>query len=348
MESEITKTVEDALEDYEVDLRGDVGSWARSEAVAAVIAFHQLQSQSSLSSTPGSGPTAPPVPLTSPFAPQLARIALEKLDRLRLISASSLLPEPLPPVASQEFFHMLLKTFTPHQHLISSAITGVASATGAGSDSVMQTARRALISYVTNCSQDMRREIARAVKDTFKKAVAKGVSGERVVVAVLESLGLWVEAGVVGVGVFAPSGEGEIDMLEALKEMRSIFITTQKAHFKTGSIAKLEAAVHVYGAIAIDLLCAPADQDVVEAKKKLLLEVFAKLVSLLLHPFPRVRVLAAETAWFVINELEFEAGETGERWKKMKETVEMMEWAGAVKGKPTEAVGSLKREMGHL
>jgi hypothetical protein len=51
----------------------------------------------------------------------------------------------------------------------------------------------------------------------------------------------------------------------------------QKAHYKTGNIRKLEAAVKLYGGLT-----------------EVYPEPLTKLSSMLLHPFPRVRNLVAE------------------------------------------------------
>ena len=53
-----------------------------------------------------------------------------------------------------------------------------------------------------------------------------------------------------------------------------LFVLTQKAHYKTGSIPKLNAAVQVYASLGRRSSIAP--------------EVLTKLVSMLRHPFPRV------------------------------------------------------------
>ena len=58
---------------------------------------------------------------------------------------------------------------------------------------------------------------------------------------------------------------------------RSLYLLVQKAHYKTGNIRKLEAAIKVYGGL---LQVYP--------------EVLEKLTGMLLHPFPKIRNQVAD------------------------------------------------------
>jgi hypothetical protein len=61
---------------------------------------------------------------------------------------------------------------------------------------------------------------------------------------------------------------------------KSLYILTQKAHYKTGNVRKLEAAIKLYGGL---LGVYP--------------EAVQKLSSMLLHPFPNIRNQVADTLW---------------------------------------------------
>lgn len=61
---------------------------------------------------------------------------------------------------------------------------------------------------------------------------------------------------------------------------RSLFMTTQKAHYKSGNVRKIEAAVKVYGGF-LDVFGKGGNDEK---------EVLRKLVSMLWHPFPAVRM----------------------------------------------------------
>src|SRR5277367_5161682 len=58
---------------------------------------------------------------------------------------------------------------------------------------------------------------------------------------------------------------------------RSVYLLVQKAHYKTGNVRKLEAAIKVYGGL---LQVYP--------------EALEKLTSMLLHPFPKIRNQVAD------------------------------------------------------
>jgi tubulin-specific chaperone D len=62
-----------------------------------------------------------------------------------------------------------------------------------------------------------------------------------------------------------------------LLRWRSLYLLVQKAHYKTGNVRKLEAAIKVYGGL---LQVYP--------------EAFEKLTSMLLHPFPKIRNQVAD------------------------------------------------------
>lgn len=56
---------------------------------------------------------------------------------------------------------------------------------------------------------------------------------------------------------------------------RSLYITTQRAHYKTGNIKKLEAAIRLYAGLTEVWDEGALAED--------------KLRTMVLHPFPRVR-----------------------------------------------------------
>lgn len=59
---------------------------------------------------------------------------------------------------------------------------------------------------------------------------------------------------------------------------RSLYLLVQKAHYKTGNIRKLEAAVKIYGGLS-----------------EVYPEALQKLATMLLHPFPKIRNEVADT-----------------------------------------------------
>lgn len=58
---------------------------------------------------------------------------------------------------------------------------------------------------------------------------------------------------------------------------RSLYLVVQKAHYKTGNVRKLEAAIKLYGGLV-----------------QVYPEALEKLTSMLLHPFPKIRNQVAD------------------------------------------------------
>lgn len=65
--------------------------------------------------------------------------------------------------------------------------------------------------------------------------------------------------------------------------LRGLFLATQRAHFKSGSVRKLEVAVRVYGGLL----------GVGEEER----EVEKVLLRMLRHPFPGVRKAVEDVLW---------------------------------------------------
>ena len=74
---------------------------------------------------------------------------------------------------------------------------------------------------------------------------------------------------------------------------RRLLSLVQKSHFKSTSMPKLLAAVNVYSGLL----------DVAEVRN----DVLAKLIGMLLHPFPRVRDEAAKVLWMAVSDEELKS-----------------------------------------
>lgn len=218
----------------------------------------------------------------------------------------------------------------------------------------MKSSRQALIGYFADADWKQRRELAEAIVEGFKAAVAAGAAGqegERVVTGWLGMLAGVVDAGVIGVRVLCGDAGGEEEEAKALKQLRSLFIATQKAHYKSGSIPKLEAAVCIYGSLAVDLLPPPpsassSNPPPAASRQPLLKEVLKKLASLMLHPYLRIRVSAAEMMFLVVAELEEveESAVVG-----LGAELGKVDWSKGVKDRRVvEAVGKVKKALEKL
>jgi hypothetical protein len=69
-------------------------------------------------------------------------------------------------------------------------------------------------------------------------------------------------------------------LLTRMDSWKSLYINVQKAHYKTSNVRKLEAAIHLYGALSE--VYPPAIE---------------KLTTMILHPFPKIRMLVADTLY---------------------------------------------------
>ena len=102
------------------------------------------------------------------------------------------------------------------------------------------------------------------------------ISNDRLAVPTLEFVAFLFEAGV----------------LQRLREQdfawRRLFTEVRKAHFKSGNVQKIEAAVNIYAGMM--------------AVPRVRTEVQEKLCSMLLHPYPRIRNAAADALLVVTGD----------------------------------------------
>ena len=99
------------------------------------------------------------------------------------------------------------------------------------------------------------------------------------------------------------------DML-TLNSWRALFVLVQKSHFKSGSMARLTGAVDVYLGLA--------------KVGNLEREVLKKLVSLLMHPYPKVRNAAADALYIRTGQEIMEAVDWSRAAKASKPAVERL------------------------
>lgn len=118
---------------------------------------------------------------------------------------------------------------TLYAHLIPGLVTSIDS----GSESVLRAARSALV-------ENFNPEILAALLDILRAGEAQ----ERISVAALETLAFLFEAQSIGAEYIYPDSEGN-----RLVTLKTVFVVVGKAHFRSGSVRKLEAAVRVYASI---------------------------------------------------------------------------------------------------
>jgi hypothetical protein len=285
-------TILDALDDYAIDQRGDVGSWVRSEAIKATEIL-LVNCASDISEDKN-----------WLFMAKIVRLAVEKLDRLRSRAANTLgnmiLATPLeslknfePPCryeSSQEYFTGLLPLLK-FPHLREALLEGYVTSAGAGSDSVLKASRRALLQYFDSATLEHREEIATALVAVFQRAAAK--MDDRITIPLMEVASLLIDTGLLPLAAIG----------------KRIFTLTAKAHFKTASVPKLSAAIRVYLSLALSAEGGAWRKDVL-----------VKMVTMLLHPFPRVRMDVADAMYVVAIE---------EGKEKVAEEMEGIDWGKA-------------------
>jgi tubulin-specific chaperone D len=95
---------------------------------------------------------------------------------------------------------------------------------------------------------------------------------------------------------------------------RTLLSLIQKSHFKSNNIPKLHTVLNIYRGLAEIPTIRP---DVVK-----------KVASMLLHPFPSIRVAAAETLFLIANIQELKPLDWSQSTKVLKEHVDRMKQEG--------------------
>ncbi|EWC48689.1 hypothetical protein DRE_01911 [Drechslerella stenobrocha 248] len=276
-----------SLVDYSVDSRGDVGSWGRIEAIRAVLSLHAVQPIDINSSDT----------TISSILHKIIGLSAEKLDRVRLKACDAIwkitsqeprwaggifdgiVPESSFWVNSDEYFETIVRMLG-HKPILEPLLEGYATSAGAGSDSVMRSSNRAMQKYLSGLPSYPGQDGGIALSDlaqSWMVIVEKSMKAgdDRVVVPALSMLGGWFESGLLQrleVGPF---------------RFQDVFSLTQKAHFKTANVAKLAGAIKIYNGLAS-----------VQSVRTLSIK---KLVSMLLHPFPKIRTTVSETLYLIIS-----------------------------------------------
>ncbi|KAI9724156.1 MAG: hypothetical protein M1812_000875 [Candelaria pacifica] len=261
----VIESMRTSLEDYTIDQRGDIGSWVRLAAIDAVAAAPE---QVTVGSCSGQDEV---------FA-GICRLAAEKLDKVRirawaclqvLRSQDQVTPagfDGVDQVSSHEYYLELLNLLH-HKSLRLALLEGYVTSAGAGSEALLINSRSALIAFAEHNGGDY--SLSDLCADLVE-VLRRNSSNDRVAVPAMEVLAF----------ILFDSGFNEI--LEGFK-WRALFVTVQKAHFKSGNAQKLEAAVKIYSGL---LPIKNVRKDAAE-----------KLVGMLLHRFAQVRNAVADALW---------------------------------------------------
>ncbi|KAG7138464.1 hypothetical protein HYQ45_004440 [Verticillium longisporum] len=298
------------LNDYTATARGDVGSHVRLGALRATrCIWRSLQS---------GGSTRQQECLRAAVSKlylNVLRLAAEKLDRVRT-EAQAVLSLTLTPsyavwfnkltFSSRTYLLALLTLYAQDEYIhplimelaradpdawMAELLAGYVTSADTGNEDLVIAARAALTEY---CS------IAPANRDDVCTALVRNLSSrqgqDRVLVPTLEIVAFLYRA-----GLFA--GCQGVDP-------KRLCLLVQKAGYKTGSIRKLEACIHVYGCVAMF-------EDHAEAAAQ---EARKRLGALMFHPWPRVRSMVVDELWQLFCD-----DEAGSRLKSV-------DWGRADKG----------------
>lgn len=153
-------------------------------------------------------------------------------------------------------------------------------------------------------------------------------TSDRIVIPALEVIAVVLE-------MQPPAVDTAAANMETTGLLKKLFVAVQKIQYKSGNPAKLTAAVHAYAGIIL------ASESAGELRGKVL----TKLVGMLLHPFPKLRELVAETIYVLGHCLGAEAvWGVKDAGGKTQEGVDRVlaegDWLGGIK--------ELRKEVGIL
>ncbi|KAF2873394.1 tubulin folding cofactor D C terminal-domain-containing protein [Massariosphaeria phaeospora] len=278
---QIASALHIALNDYTVTERGDVGSLVRLEA---------LQTTGEAWTTGllnGSG-------LDEHLHADVLRLSLERLDKIRGRAALVLekgshehllnaVPGADDGVSSYDYFAKALKVLQPSTpYAITEAmLLGFISSAGMASESVVQNSRAALLDAVDalpTCRSSVEQEeyTLLDVADCFMDLFKKSIDNERILLPLLEVIAFLFD-----MQVFHR-------LTSTSFNFRALLSYIQKAHFKSTHMQKLSFALDIYRGLGT----IPATRA----------DTISKVTSMLLHPFPKIRITAAETLWVLTHE----------------------------------------------
>jgi hypothetical protein len=163
-------------------------------------------------------------------------------------------------VSSQEYFDQLITLYAV-QWLRLPLLQGLATSAVAGTEGLIRASRSALILFINSHGATQRQAVLIEILQVISTILTENIQDDRYAIPTIEFLAFLIDS-------YAVSEE-ELNPI-----FRSIFVLVQKAHFRSSNIARLEAAVKVYGCLA---RLTPLRNGVLK-----------KMTGFLVHPFPRV------------------------------------------------------------
>ncbi|KAH7398150.1 tubulin folding cofactor D C terminal-domain-containing protein [Pyrenochaeta sp. MPI-SDFR-AT-0127] len=284
VEAQIGMALHVALNDYTTTERGDIGALVRLEALNAVSSAWAY-----------SVPRDKHGEVDQKIYADVVRLSLERLDKIRVKAAQLLQKATLQDcedgsitmvqdVSSSAYFasalHMLQPTTDTFIEVKESVCIGFVNSAGMGSESVTQNSRAALLNFVDSLPEASTPgiqcfallDLVNCMTDLIKRSL----HDDRTLLPMLEVVAFLFDMQV-------------MQRLQSTSfNFRTLLSYIQKAHYKSTHMQKLHLALDVYRGLGV----IPATRA----------DTVAKVMSMLLHPFPKIRIAAAETLWFLTRE----------------------------------------------
>ncbi|OKL56274.1 hypothetical protein UA08_08481 [Talaromyces atroroseus] len=173
-------------------------------------------------------------------------------------------------VSSFNYFHQLLKLLQL-ENMRTALVQGLITSATAGTDGLIQSSRFALIDFIESQTEDRFQWVNKLIGDLVTILEANLVD-DRYAIPAMEMSAFLVDTYI---------SEPTVSSNNA--SLRKLFILTQKAHFKSSNIPRLEAAIKVYAALSRS----PALQ----------VDTLKKLTTMLLHPYPKIRMAVSDSLY---------------------------------------------------
>lgn len=267
----IIEAVHRGMNDYTIDERGDIGSLVRLRAISCTFSLLvNDRFESSMSAMPI-------------LKVELARLSLEKLDRVRM-SAADCRHQVLgfhsqvtdvASISSYEYFCLslrLLRGDTRYPDYEKALLEGCISCAGVSVESLLQASRKALADTLHDTEDAVLNTHVSAYAAVLQDLLAHNSSN---MYPALELLAFLLDMQI-------PQRLAE----KANFKWRNLLSTVQKAHHKSNDIPKITAAVHVYRGLA----------GVPSIRHEVLKKLFSMLKT---NPYPRIRMVVAETLFSI-------------------------------------------------
>ena len=306
----VIEALKEALQDYTVDSRGDIGSLVRIEGLHAVSALFDkfgkgLEEQ-----------------IRRNLVSLVAGLAMEKLDRVRLQAALVLrdcgLLDPrnsdldTREISTTTYFRSLLYFVETNPYTRRDMIIGLMTTISSGSDISLIAARKALTDYLGHATIISKADTIRVVISIAQQSLVK--KDERVLIPALESLAFLLDTRALDhfLTLQIPRNNANSELLNLLRRSR----------LKTSNVKRLSATIRcLAGLAALPDPCREVEHLQIEASKN--------LREMLSHDFPGIREEAAEALCRITDPLmnRMDGQDiTSQGPSKLRQTLESTDW----------------------